>query len=55
VLQAAELWGVPPWQVEDEASQLWWERWRVWEDEKATARQRVAEKRDTAVPDTAED
>lgn len=33
ILQAADKWGVPPWQVEDEASRLWWERWRAWEDE----------------------
>lgn len=24
---------MPPWLVEDEASQLWWERWRVMRQE----------------------
>jgi len=43
VLRAAELWGIPPWRVEDEATCIWWERWRVWEDEKAKARKEAAQ------------
>lgn len=35
VLQMAEAWGVPPWQVEDEMSLMWWERWQTWSAERA--------------------
>lgn len=34
VLQAAQEWGAPPWVVEEQASELWWERWRCWKEEK---------------------
>lgn len=34
VLQAAQEWGAPPWVVEEQASKLWWERWRCWKEEK---------------------
>ena len=33
VLEAAKEWGVPPWQIETEASQQWWERWRLMREE----------------------
>ena len=36
------MWGVPPWQVEEESTQLWWDRWLAWEDEKAAARKEKA-------------
>ena len=34
VLQAAQEWGAPPWVVEEQASELWWERWRCRKEEK---------------------
>ena len=38
VLEAAKEWGVAPWQIEDEASQLWWDRWMTLRSEVAQAR-----------------
>ena len=38
ILAAAAEWGVPPWQVESEAPQLWWDRWLVMRSETAQAR-----------------
>jgi len=34
VLEAGKEWGLPPWAVEEQATALWWERWRVWREEK---------------------
>jgi len=33
---AAE-WGIPPWQVEAECSQVWYERWKAYARAKAEA------------------
>ncbi len=44
VLEAAKEWGIPPWQVEDEASVLWWQRWQVLREETARARKNAADK-----------
>jgi len=33
VLEAAKEWGVPPWVIEEQASEEWWERWRVLREE----------------------
>lgn len=44
ILQAAKEWGVPPWQVEDEATLLWWQRWRIFEEEVAEQRKNAADK-----------
>jgi len=44
VLEAAKEWGVPPWQVEDEAPALWWGRWLAMREETAQARRDRAEK-----------
>jgi len=38
ILQAAEAWSMPPWEIEAQASQLWWERWRCWTEEKNLVR-----------------
>lgn len=34
VLEAGQEWGMAPWAVEEQATALWWERWRVWREEK---------------------
>ena len=44
VLEAAKEWSIPPWQVEDEASVLWWQRWQVLREETARARKNAADK-----------
>jgi hypothetical protein len=44
ILQAAKEWSIPPWQVEDEATLLWWQRWRVFEEEVAEQRKSVADR-----------
>ena len=44
ILEAAKEWGIPPWQVEDEASLLWWQRWLTLRDETSDARKRQADK-----------
>ncbi len=33
----AEAWGIPPWQVEDQASALWVDRWLVLQDARSKA------------------
>jgi len=33
VLEAAKEWGCPPWQIEEQASEEWWQRWRVMREE----------------------
>lgn len=38
ILEAAKEWGIPPWQVESEASQLWWDRWQAWYEERMKAK-----------------
>ena len=38
VLEAAKEWGTPPWQIEEQASQAWWDRWLVMRSETAQAR-----------------
>lgn len=35
VMQAAAEWHIPPWQVENEASLLWWDRWNIYREEQA--------------------
>jgi hypothetical protein len=36
-LEAAEEWSQPPWVIEEEAPLLWWERWKVYREERITA------------------
>lgn len=44
VLEAARLWSTPPWEIENEANALWWDRWRTWEEETGAYRREQAEK-----------
>lgn len=45
ILQAAEEWGTPPWVIEEQASQEWWDRWAVMREEEAMHQKRQAEKK----------
>lgn len=36
LLEAAKEWGIPPWQIEDDAPAVWMERWRVMREESAS-------------------
>jgi len=31
----AEAWGIPPWEVEAQATKLWADRWAAWNNAKA--------------------
>lgn len=44
ILDAAQEWGLAPWAVEDQASELWWERWKVLREERATYEAKRAQK-----------
>ena len=33
VLEAAKEWGVPPWLLEEQMTQRWWDRWRLVREE----------------------
>ena len=33
ILQMAEEWGIPPWQIEQEADPMWFERWQGYRSE----------------------
>lgn len=37
-LEASKELGIPPWQVEEQVSQLWWERWLMWYEERRRAK-----------------
>jgi hypothetical protein len=43
-LEMSETWGIPPWQVEDEASQYWVERFLFYRSEIAKERKRQSDK-----------
>lgn len=34
VLEACQEWGIPPWQVEKDCSEQWWEWWLIYRSEK---------------------
>jgi len=38
-MEAAEEWHIPPWQVEEQATQEWWDRWVVMRQERAKTKQ----------------
>jgi hypothetical protein len=40
VLLAAEEWNTAPWRIEEEATQEWWQRWRVLYEERAKVAKR---------------
>ena len=40
MLEAAKDWGVPPWQLEEDATALWMDRWRVMREEMAVEAKR---------------
>jgi len=44
VLEAAKEWGVPPWVIEEQASEEWWERWRVLREETMVYQERRAKR-----------
>ncbi len=44
VLDAAREWGIAPWQVEAEASKLWWDRWLCLKVERKVKRDSDAER-----------
>ena len=43
-LEMSEAWGIPPWQVDDQASQYWVERFLCYRAETAKEQKRQAEK-----------
>ena len=43
-LEMAEAWGIPPWVVEEQASQAWVERYLLYRNEIAKEQERQAEK-----------
>jgi len=43
-LEMAETWGVPPWQVDEDASQYWVERFLFYRSEKAKEEKRQSDK-----------
>lgn len=42
VLEAAEAWGIPPWEVAQKCSEMWWKRFLAFREARAAA-QRDAE------------
>ena len=39
MLQAAREWHVAPWEIEEEGSLYWWERWQTLREMEAEARE----------------
>ena len=37
VLEAAEAWGLPPWEIVEKCNEVWWKRWLAWREAKAAA------------------
>jgi hypothetical protein len=37
LLEVAEKWHAPPWVIEEDAPQVWMDRWRAWRDEQIAA------------------
>lgn len=44
LLEVAKEWGVPPWEIEEEAPAVWLERWRVLREETVIQQQRETKK-----------
>ena len=44
ILEAAETWSMSPWTVEEQASEVWWHRWRVYREESAAYQKHQAQK-----------
>lgn len=42
MLEVSETWGTPPWVVEAEMSQEWWDRWQVYRREKIRQQEKEA-------------